>query len=298
MKTYVECLELCRDNIKCYSTNFDASTGLCYLIPDNSTRMPMKSSSTKNRIATEVDREKFDNDENVLTDLNGKGCDLKFLYVLNLIDVAEANIPSTSKFMKVSKARPPIATKCTEMKLPLQKCADKCLEMQTCKSFTYLKQRSNCRLYGIWSGEIRIVHASVRGYYQKTVNETCPINVFYGDKFDNDPDVLTDLNGKGCDLKFLYVLHFLDALCLFLACGLEGESPDYRSEFFKVTNATIDGDYFQISEAYDSSVQSALFMEPSSRVKQKWWDTGLKIHKKNRHKHLYKTVKELNRSNP
>ncbi|XP_036366106.1 uncharacterized protein LOC118766662 isoform X2 [Octopus sinensis] len=210
---------------------------------------------------------------------------LLFCFVLNILlnaqgTVAEANIPSTSKFMKVSKARPPIATKCTEMKLPLQNCADKCLEMQTCKSFTYLKQRSNCRLYGIWSGEIRIVHASVRGYYQKAVNETCPINVFYGgkftnskfistlksksyidclkacrdttscystnfnvktttcylnpdsstdsnirrrsnnwistkvdrDKFDNDPDVLTDLNGKGCDLKFLYVLHFLDEI--------------------------------------------------------------------------------------
>ncbi|XP_036366104.1 uncharacterized protein LOC118766661 [Octopus sinensis] len=52
------------------------------------------------------------------------------------------------------------------------------------------------------------------------------------------------------NMRSHFVLYF--TLCLFLACGLEGESPDYRSEFFKVTNATIDGDYFQISEAYDS----------------------------------------------
>ncbi|XP_014768861.2 uncharacterized protein LOC106868212 [Octopus bimaculoides] len=192
MTTYVECLKNCGKSTKCYSTNYDVSTAACYLIARNSTGIAIRRHYT-NWIGTEVDRDKFDNDPNVLRDLNEKGCDLKFLYVLNVIDertypsddtmrrgvlfskrqntsvlnillkaqgtVAEANFPSTSKFMKVSKTRPPKYIKWTEKKIPLENCADTCLKMQTCKSFTYYKQRSHCRLYETWSGEIRMAHA-------------------------------------------------------------------------------------------------------------------------------------------
>uniref|UniRef100_A0A0L8HWE5 Apple domain-containing protein n=2 Tax=Octopus bimaculoides TaxID=37653 RepID=A0A0L8HWE5_OCTBM len=91
MTTYVECLKNCGKSTKCYSTNYDVSTAACYLIARNSTGIAIRRHYT-NWIGTEVDRDKFDNDPNVLRDLNEKGCDLKFLYVLNVID--ERTYPS------------------------------------------------------------------------------------------------------------------------------------------------------------------------------------------------------------
>uniref|UniRef100_A0A0L8HWB9 Apple domain-containing protein n=1 Tax=Octopus bimaculoides TaxID=37653 RepID=A0A0L8HWB9_OCTBM len=136
-KTFIDCLKLCRDTASCYSTNFDVTTSRCYLNPDNSTSAYITITSN-NWISTEVDRYKFDNDPNILSDLNGLGCDVKFLYFLHFIQERRNDATERgARFSKRQNTFGDIKLKTVTPTGSFYDCAIKCITSPECLGIKY-----------------------------------------------------------------------------------------------------------------------------------------------------------------
>ncbi|XP_014768862.1 uncharacterized protein LOC106868213 isoform X1 [Octopus bimaculoides] len=145
-KTYFFCMKACKDNASCYSTNYDTDTSTCYL-SHRTSRSAIITLQPNNWIYTEIDRYRFDNEMEVLVNMNKNGCHVKFLFHLSMI--GERSALSSDSMKRSARFKGQQNTFGDIMMITFKfvdgrmACAIKCMETLGCVGFRYY---SDCEI--------------------------------------------------------------------------------------------------------------------------------------------------------